>query len=239
MSETGKPFFSVIVPAHNEEKYIEDTLQCLESLEYPKDRFEVIVVENGSTDTTRAKADAFARNNVRAFSCEEKGVSRARNFGLSKVSAISDWIIFLDADTHLAPSFFVELAALVSTEAAERYAVGGTSVRPFPSTPFNDGWYRFYDGVHELFRHTATITIARHALAKGVHFDEGLVWMEDFRYVETLRTRGEFFFLHTRSVSTSTRRLDKDGWFFLLFWQTLIGILPIPLQRWFTYSVVR
>ena len=36
-------FFSIIIPAHNEENYILQTLKTLEGLEYPKDRFEVIV----------------------------------------------------------------------------------------------------------------------------------------------------------------------------------------------------
>src|SRR3989344_8562126 len=50
---TGKfPLFSVIVPAHNEQRSIEATLQSLVDLDYPKDKIEIIVVPNACTDRT-------------------------------------------------------------------------------------------------------------------------------------------------------------------------------------------
>jgi glycosyltransferase involved in cell wall biosynthesis len=237
MEEGERPFFSIVVPAHNEGKYIEDTLHCLMALEYPQDRFEVIVVENGSTDDTQAKAERFAKENVTILSYPGRGVSFARNRGLEAVSSHSMWVILLDADTHLAPEFLNELSAFLAGK--NDIVVGGTSVTPFPATPFMNAWYRFYDGVHELFKHTATITIARYDIAKVTRFVEGQTWMEDLQFVRDMKRQGRYFFMHTNAVATSTRRFAKDGWFRTLFWQTLLGILPSAFQRRFSYSVVR
>src|SRR3989338_11663703 len=53
------PFFSTIVPAYNEEKSITATLQSLVNLEYPKDRIEIIVVNDGSKDHTQKIVEQF------------------------------------------------------------------------------------------------------------------------------------------------------------------------------------
>ena len=47
--------FSIVIPAHDEEKYIEKTLKYALSQKYPKNKYEVIVVENGSKDKTLSK----------------------------------------------------------------------------------------------------------------------------------------------------------------------------------------
>ncbi|WP_166264786.1 glycosyltransferase, partial [Marinobacter caseinilyticus] len=53
------PFVSVIIPAHNEEKYIEQCLFSLASQTYPSNSFEVILVNNNSTDNTVKIAKSF------------------------------------------------------------------------------------------------------------------------------------------------------------------------------------
>jgi len=47
-------FFSIVIPAYNEENYIGKTLSALKELDYPPDRVEVIIVDNGSTDQTES-----------------------------------------------------------------------------------------------------------------------------------------------------------------------------------------
>src|SRR3989344_7672697 len=96
-------FFSIIVPAHNEEKLIAETLTHLTALQYPKDRYEVIVVENGSTDKTFEIARRFEAPNFKILR-SDKGVSRARNYGVMQTRLDRDWYLFLDADTFLGSS---------------------------------------------------------------------------------------------------------------------------------------
>src|SRR3989338_7959219 len=103
-------FFSIIVPAHNEESIIEKTLDCLTSIDYPKDGYEIIVVENGSTDDTFALAEKDESGNCRVYQ-SPKGVSRARNFGISMCAPLADCAIWLDADTFLKPNILKEINA--------------------------------------------------------------------------------------------------------------------------------
>lgn len=88
--------FSIIVPVYNVEKYLED---CLESiLKQTYDDFEVIVVNDGSTDNSQKVIDNYAKrdNRIKAFKKKNGGVSDARNYGISK--AKGEYFIFVDSD---------------------------------------------------------------------------------------------------------------------------------------------
>src|SRR5262245_41144019 len=114
-------FFSIVVPTHNEEKYIERTLHHLAALEYPKDRYEVFVIENGSTDKTLEKALPFEDSHIHIISYEQRGVSFARNRGVDHARPDGDWVVFLDADTILAPSFLRELNTFLTMRDMSKY----------------------------------------------------------------------------------------------------------------------
>ena len=90
-----KPKISVIIPAHNEEKYIRATLHSLKGQKYQN--FETIVVANGCTDNTEALVKKNSK--VKLFSMSQANVSRARNYGADK--AVGEYLLFLDADTIL------------------------------------------------------------------------------------------------------------------------------------------
>jgi cellulose synthase/poly-beta-1,6-N-acetylglucosamine synthase-like glycosyltransferase len=93
------PYYSVVVPAKSEEKTIGRLLNSLDRLEYPKDKIEVIVVEDGSKDNTLEICKQFAgsHSNVRIL---EKGFSNGKpsalNFGVEQCHG--DIIAFFDAD---------------------------------------------------------------------------------------------------------------------------------------------
>jgi peptidoglycan/xylan/chitin deacetylase (PgdA/CDA1 family)/GT2 family glycosyltransferase len=89
---------SVIVPAYNEEKVISKTLASLGRLTYP---VEVIVVDDGSTDTTVACATQYP---VRVIQQPQTGKAAALNRGLA--AATGDLIAIVDADSVLDPAFF-------------------------------------------------------------------------------------------------------------------------------------
>ena len=109
-----KMSLSVIIPVHNSENYLKE---CVESV-LPRlhEDDEIILVENGSSDSSweicRSYGDAYLC--VRAIQLETAGVSRARNCGISL--AKGDWILFLDSDDMLDPSFLPAVQAL-ETEA--------------------------------------------------------------------------------------------------------------------------
>lgn len=88
------PVFSIIIPLYNKEKYIQNTIES--ALNQTFKDFEIIVVNDGSTDSSLATVKQIEDSRIKIFSIKNGGVSRARNFGIEK--AKSDLIAFLDAD---------------------------------------------------------------------------------------------------------------------------------------------
>jgi glycosyltransferase involved in cell wall biosynthesis len=94
-----RPLVSILIPAHNAEKWIADTIRSAVAQTWqPK---EIIVVDDGSTDQTLAVAQQFESESVRVVGQKNQGAAAARNeaFELSH----GDYIQWLDADDLLAP----------------------------------------------------------------------------------------------------------------------------------------
>lgn len=90
------PKISVIVPVYNVEKYLS---RCIESiLSQTFTDFELLLIDDGSTDGSGKICDAYAKtdNRVKVYHTENRGVSAARNLGIKEASA--DWICFVDSD---------------------------------------------------------------------------------------------------------------------------------------------
>ena len=92
-------FISVVVPAHNVEKYISKTLKSLEAQTFKN--FEVIIVNDGSTDQTKMIAGRFCKKNTNfsLINQSNQGVAIARKNGLLK--AKGKFIYFCDADDYI------------------------------------------------------------------------------------------------------------------------------------------
>lgn len=86
-------FVSIVLPSFNEERYIETTMKSLLELDYPRDKFEIIVVDNGSSDRTVEIARQYAD---KVFIVPNVRVGAVRNYGVS--NAIGNLIAFLDSD---------------------------------------------------------------------------------------------------------------------------------------------
>jgi glycosyltransferase involved in cell wall biosynthesis len=91
---------SLVIPAHNEEKYISPLLESVEK-NRTEDIIEVIVVNNASTDNTAGVAGKFA--GVRVVNEPHKGLTKARQRGLDE--AKGDFVAYLDADTRMPPGW--------------------------------------------------------------------------------------------------------------------------------------
>jgi len=89
--------FSIIVPVLNEERHIDICFSAIAGLKTPVDRYEVMLIDNGSTDRTLALAGEYAnRFNLVIYSKPGIHISAMRNFGVSK--ARGKILAFLDAD---------------------------------------------------------------------------------------------------------------------------------------------
>lgn len=91
------PSISVLVPAYNEEGYVGRSIQSLLDAEYPREKFEIIVIDDGSTDGTLAEARAFASDVVTVVSKKNGGKYSALNYGM--LFAESEITVTVDADS--------------------------------------------------------------------------------------------------------------------------------------------
>ena len=91
--------FSVIIPAYNSEKFLEECLRSVLSQSYQD--FEVLIVDDGSTDSTPLLVDASVNSmfKVRGFHTVNQGPLRARRIGME--NALGDYLLFLDSDDCL------------------------------------------------------------------------------------------------------------------------------------------
>lgn len=85
---------SVVIPAYNEEHYIGDALTALSHQTFSRDAFEIIVVDNASTDRTSEVAHAYGADKI--ILELRKGTNRARQTGLEQ--STGEIVAFLDAD---------------------------------------------------------------------------------------------------------------------------------------------
>ena len=115
------PRVSVVVCSHNGARTIRDTLDGLRHLAYPD--FEVIVVDDGSTDATAMIADEY---DVRLIRTENSGLSSARNTGLA--AATGEIVAYTDDDARPDSHWLTYIASsFMSTEHA---AIGGPNIAP-------------------------------------------------------------------------------------------------------------
>lgn len=103
------PFFTVIIPVYNKEKFIENTIKSV--LQQSFSDFELILVNDGSTDNSILKIENFSDSRITFYTKENGGASSARNFGLEKAKA--KFITFLDADDYWYPDFLQEMASSI------------------------------------------------------------------------------------------------------------------------------
>lgn len=108
-----KPEISVIIPAYNVAEYLDTCLESIEAQTFPD--FEVLIVDDGSTDATPQKCDAWASRDQRFIALHKTngGVSSARNYGLDR--AQGQYICFVDGDDYV-ESRWLELLISTATE---------------------------------------------------------------------------------------------------------------------------
>ena len=123
------PRISVVVCSYNGSRTIRNCLAGLQKLEYPN--FEVIVVNDGSTDATAAIAREYG---FRLISTEQRGLSNARNTGME--AATGEIVAYIDDDAYPDPHWLTYLAAtFLSTPHA---GVGGPNIPPPGGGPIAD-----------------------------------------------------------------------------------------------------
>ena len=147
---TCKPLVSIVIPAYNAQRWIAETLASLKAQDFAS--FEVIVVDDGSTDDTSAIVASFVAEDHRfvAITQRNAGAGPARNRGMDR--AQGRYLMFLDADDLFEPNLLSKMVDLLETSGAD-FAVCGAdtfvddSTHPLGELPTHRG---LMAGVYEL-----------------------------------------------------------------------------------------
>ncbi|HSW47872.1 MAG TPA: glycosyltransferase [Candidatus Saccharimonadales bacterium] len=212
----NKPQISFIIPARNEENFIGNCLDSIQRQEL-SDSFEVIVVNNNSTD----KTVLIARTKKARIEYENKpGLSNVRAKGVE--SANGQIIIFIDADTVLPPQWAkIATGWLKKSENIVAISCGfkfydGKFYEKIACTlfqsinPLCSFLLGFFGKPQVLYGQSFAVRKSSLIKAGGINMDFPF-YAEDIAMAERLRKVGKIKYLNSIKVSTSARRYRKLG----------------------------
>ena len=181
---------SIIIPALNEEKMIGRCLESLTRLAFARDRFEVLVVDNGSRDKTLAIAESFKdRLNLKVLQQAGVRISALRNLGAR--AAAGDILAFLDADC-LAPADWLDrIFALAAADGAG--VLGAHYLLPEDSSWVGRTWHRYQEApkTGEVSHVPAgDLIMRREDFLRVGGFDETIQTNEDYELCDRARKAG-------------------------------------------------
>lgn len=101
--------FSVVIPLYNKSENITRTLKSVQ--EQTHTDFEIVIVNDGSTDDSVEKVEDFKDSRIKLYHKKNGGVSDARNYGISR--STRPFIAFMDADDLWKPNYLEEMAKLI------------------------------------------------------------------------------------------------------------------------------
>ncbi len=189
-SEGASPAVSIVIPALNEERVIGRCLEALTRLDFPKDSFEVVLVDNGSTDRTVDIARAFSPAlNIAVLSKPGLKISAMRNAGVARSRGAV--LAFLDADCVAPPDWLKTATALLAKDGA---GILGAHYR----IPEDSSWVgRAWFGGMEIEKQgsiawvpAGDMIVARSTFERVGGFDESIQTNEDCELCERVRAAG-------------------------------------------------
>ena len=205
------PTISIIVPAHNEEAYLDATLNALNRQDYPE--CEIVVVANGCTDHT---AEVAERKCHRLVTLEQKGLGISRNLGARM--ATGELLIFLDADTILEP----HALRIIAEQFTEGDAGGKLKGQPDSGRFAYRLIFWLKNFIHRFVVHNGSSGVIvcwkKHFTSVG-GFDERLELRENSELIRRLKRFGGYKYIGSTAATTSMRRYDRRGvWPIVRLW---------------------
>jgi len=215
--QTSSPHVSVIVPAYNAAATIRDCLDSILAVTSPAENFELIVVDNASTDQTNDILQSFGRR-IKILHETKRGPAAARNQGLR--NAAGQIIAFTDADCIVEKQWLQKLIEPLNDGSVG--AVGGRILSRQPCNPIE----KFGEDIHdhskaiEVYRPPYVITMnwaSRLSLLKELNFfDEDLLRGEDVDLSYRILQKGLRFLFQPDAViyhrnESNYRGLSHEG----------------------------
>jgi glycosyltransferase involved in cell wall biosynthesis len=214
------PFFSIIIPTLNEEEYLPHVLTALCN-QKEKD-FEILIVDSRSDDGTRKVANSFKdRIPVKFIEVTKRNVAHQRNVGAEK--AAGQYIIFLDADSGIAPTF-TRVAKQVITR--RKGLVFIPSIIPDDrrhlDVKFVFNFVNFLidtsQNIGKPLSSGGSMIFERQFFLKIGGFDEKMPYSEDHDLIQRAYDWGvRAKFVHQLRITFSLRRMRREGRLRLLY----------------------
>ena len=198
-----KPCFSVVIPAYNAEKIIEEALDSV--LKQTFKDYEIIVVDDGSTDNTSGSAKAFLENkgvNSKVIKQKNKKIGAARNRGIRAAEGL--YVAFLDADDTWYPKklervfdAFSKMKDVCLVCHDEDVLGENKKIRKNVYGPYKENMYEYLLFERNCLSTSATV-VRREKLFEAGLFSEDLRFngVEDYELWLRLSKICRFYFLH-------------------------------------------
>lgn len=179
--------FSIVIPLYNKAKSIEKTINSILSQTFQE--FEIIVVDDGSTDSSAEVVKTISDNRIRLIQKENGGVCSARNRGI--IEAKYDYVAFLDADDTWDENYLLEQSKLIQ-EFPLAYMWGinfaemtdGKLARYLPTglsekfRGYVEDYFNIKGRISDLFC-SSSVVIKKEVFDKIGFFDERIKYAED------------------------------------------------------------
>lgn len=174
--------FSVIIPLYNKELSITNTVQSV--LDQTYQNFEIVIINDGSTDSSIKAVEAINDNRIRLIHQENQGVSAARNRGIKE--AKYEWIAFLDGDDLWEPNHLEEVTKMMEIYPDEKVFVTSfvySDNRPMFKHPRQTPIFKienyFKEAIKESLMWTSIVVVNKECFDKVGVFNETLNRGED------------------------------------------------------------
>lgn len=230
--------FSVVIPLYNKEQFIATTLQSVLDQTYTS--FELIVVNDGSTDNSLEIVTSIDDARIRVINIENSGVSVARNTGIQ--AAVYEYIAFLDADDSWAPTFLEEMDALIQLNPTQSlFASGRSSVFQDKSLRYQhallplEGAWKLLNHFEVIMNHLPAINMSNSVVRKTLFssnrmFTPGQKNHEDHDLWLRLAIGNPIVYLHKnlsfyrKDVALSASGLRYSAKDFVTYLQTIYNV---------------
>ena len=207
---------SVIIPVYNREKYIEECIRSVRNSTYRN--YEIVIIEDGSTDNTAAICRALAEKEpaIRILEGVHAGVSAARNMGLE--AARGDYVFFLDSDDIIHPQLLETLvtgmketgAAIAGTQTFALQEAQWAQIYPYIEKNPGPGELTF-----QTFEETLEAVFTQHTplgMIGGVMMRRDLIG--DTRFRRDLYIGEDFFFIYENMIKGGSTLFLKQIWYY-------------------------
>lgn len=205
-------FFSVIIPTLNEEKYLPKLLSDLEKQKY--DDFEVIICDGFSQDKTEKIVRQSQLKKLFFFQTHLKNVATQRNFGAKKASG--KYLIFLDADSRISPSFLKKIDRFIKKNPGLFFIPYLKPERKYkmyqPFFEIANKLVELSQGINKKFSLGGSMIIEKNFFYLIGGFNENLFLAEDHNLIEKAGEWGvKAKFIPSVKLVFSLRRMEREG----------------------------